>query len=146
MTKGNYLFVIFAFIIKIGLINLITINNLRNLNNNISEIHLIINGTGNQQILYGQFMTSPSEVIVNGISKGNLCLRTCDLDQEINNVIIKFNEQLKSCYYMFYELENIIEIDLSYFDASQVKTFGMMFSHCKNLEKNQFWKYKYFFN
>ena len=146
MTKGNYLFVIFAFLIKIGLINLITINNLRNLNNNISEIHLIINGTGNQQILYGQFMTSPSEVIVNGISKGNLCLRTCDLDQEINNVIIKFNEQLKSCYYMFYELENIIEIDLSYFDASQVKTFGMMFSDCKNLEKINFGKFKYFFN
>ena len=138
MTKGNYLFVIFAFLIKIGLINLITINNLRNLNKNISEIHLIINGTGNQQILYGQFMTSPSEVIVNEISKGNLCLRTCDLDLEINNVIIKFNEQLKSCYYMFYELENIIEIDLSYFDASQVKTFGMMFSDCKNLEKINF--------
>ena len=145
MTKGNYLFVIFTFLIKIGFINLITINNLRNLNNNISEIHLIINGTGNQQILYGQFMTSPSEVIVNGISKGNLCLRTCDLDQEINNVIIKFNEQLKSCYYMFYELENIIEIDLSYFDASQVKTFGMM-SVIEKFRKNQFWKYKYFFN
>ena len=46
---------------------------------------------------------------------------------------------------MFYELQNIIEIDLSNFDASEVNDMQWMFYNCENLEKNKFWKYKYFF-
>ena len=39
---------------------------------------------------------------------------------------------------MFYDLNNILEIDLSYFDVSTVKDISYMFYNCKNLEKLNF--------
>ena len=59
-----YLFlIIIAYLLKISLANSINIKTFRNLNNYISEIHLVIKGKGNQQILYNKFYTEPSEVI-----------------------------------------------------------------------------------
>ena len=59
-----YLFlIIITYLLKISLVNLTIIKTLRNLNNYISEIHLVIKGKGNQQILYNKFYTEPSEVI-----------------------------------------------------------------------------------
>ena len=133
-----YLFRVLTLLLKIFLVNLISIKNERNLNNYISEIHLVIKGNGKQNILSNEFNTNPSEVIVNGISKGNTCKKTCDLDEDINNVTIKFEEQIISCYHMFYGLQNIIEIDLSNFDASKVNNMEAMFYYCKNLEKINF--------
>ena len=133
--KESYLILITTFLIKIVLINLITVKDIRNLNNYISEVHLVIKGKGNQRILYDYFDAEPSEVIVNGISKGNSCKKSCDLDEDINKVNLKFNEQLKSCYLMFYYLENIIEIDLSLFDTSEVTSMISMFESCIDLEK-----------
>ena len=133
--KESYLILITTFLIKIVLINLITVKDIRNLNNYISEVHLVIKGKGNQRILYDYFYAEPSEVIVNGISEGNSCKKSCDLDEDINNVVLKFNEQLKSCYLMFYYLENIIEIDLSLFDTSEVTSMISMFESCIDLEK-----------
>ena len=110
--KEYYLFRTLSFLLKIFLVNLISIKNARNLNNYISEIHLVIKGNGTQNILSNEFNTNPSEVIVNGISKGNTCQKTCDLDEYINNVTIKFEEQIESCEHMFYGLQNVVEIDL----------------------------------
>ena len=120
MFKESHLFQTFIFLLKIALVDLITIKNFRNLNNYISEIHLVVKGKGNKQILYSGFNTAPSEVIVNGISKGDTCKTLCDLDEDINNVTLIFDKKINSCNWMFYNLENIIEIDLSYFDASEV--------------------------
>jgi len=136
--KEYYLFRTFIFLLIIVLVNLISITNVRNLNNYISEIHLVIKGKGTQNILNNDFNTNPSEVIVNGISKVNSCIKTCDLDEDINKVTIKFEEQIKSCNKMFNNLQNIIEIDLSNFDASEVITMEWMFYYCKNLEKINF--------
>ena len=131
--KENCLFQIFIFLLKVALVDLITIKYLRNLNPSISEIHLVIKGSGKQRFLDRDFNYDPSEVIVNGVSKGNLCKKLCDLDQDINNVTLKFDKKIKSCYMMFFNLENIIEIDLSYFDASEVTNMRSMFNDCKNL-------------
>ena len=138
MYKEYYLFRIFSFLLKILLFDLISIKNARNLKNYISEIHLVIKGKGKQEIIRYGFNTYPSEVIVNGISKGNTCKQTCILDENINNVTIKFDKQIKSCRNMFYNLEKIIEIDLSNFDASEVNNMKGMFGECKNLEKINF--------
>ena len=138
MFKESHLFQTFIFLLKITLVDLITFKNLRNLNNYISEIHLVVKGKGNKQILYSGFNTDPSEVIVNGLSKGDSCKKTCYLEQVINNVTRKFDKIIKSCDNMFYNLENIIEIDLSYFNASEVTDMKGMFNHCKNLEKINF--------
>ena len=39
-----------------------------------------------------------------------------------NNVILRFAEPSVKCYYMFAQLINIIEVDLSYFDFSSMLT------------------------
>ena len=101
--KEKCFFQNFIFLLKIVLVDLITIKNIRNLNNYISEIHLVVKGKGNQQILYSEFNTGPSEVIVNGISKcNNSCTKFFDLDEDINNVIIKFEKKINSCNWTFY--------------------------------------------
>ena len=64
------------------------------------------------------------------------------MDYYINNVTLIFNENLYSCINMFYGRNNIIEIDLSNFDASSVKTINSMFRECTNLKKIEFGKIK----
>jgi len=51
----------------------------------------------------------------------------------IYKVILKFNICIKNCSKMFYNCGNIINIDLSFFDSSQVTNTKYMFSHCNNL-------------
>ena len=109
--------------------------NLSLLNNNfLSEIHLIIKGNGIQNILFDEFIYEPSEVLVNGISKGNTCKKTCELEEEENNITLIFSQTLYSSERMFYGLQNIKEIDLSRFDASKIRNMSQMFYNCSNLE------------
>ena len=105
-----------------------------------SEIHLVIQGSGEQQLLGDYFFTyiqQPSEVLVNGV-KDDSCSKTCNLVGDKNNITLKFDTQIESCYQMFYWLDNIIEIDLSNFDASKVRNMRWMFDGCSNLEKIEF--------
>ena len=52
-----------------------------------SEIRLVINGTGEQNILYSSFNSEPSKVIVNGMVKES-CKKSYIFENEINNFII----------------------------------------------------------
>ena len=105
-----------------------------------SRINLIIQGSGKQNVLYSNFYINASEVIVNNISKKNECNKTCELDKEINEITLVFEEQITSSYNMFYMLENITEVDLSEFDASMITHMNSMFRGCVNLEKIKFGK------
>ena len=102
-----------------------------------SEIHLVINGTGNQSSMNNSFYLQPSEVFVNGIYKES-CKTFCELEYEENNIILIFNETLNSLEMIFFELDNIIEIDFSHFDFSFVTTMAFMCKNCINLEKINF--------
>ena len=53
-------------------------------------------------------------------------------------MIIKFEIQINTCENMFKELINIIEIDLSNWDASKVTKTAFMFHDCIN-SKKRFW-------
>ena len=103
-----------------------------------SEIHLVIEGSGNQQVINQNFNPTPDEVLVNGNSI-TPC-KTCDLpSNSINNVTLKFNSQIiTTCENMFMGLTNIIEIDLSNFDASHSLSMYNMFNGCTNLKKITF--------
>ena len=70
----NGIFIIF--LLKIALINLISKINLRDLKNHISEVHLVIQGNGTQNLLSDDYDILPSEVIVNGIPMQN-CFENC---------------------------------------------------------------------
>jgi len=134
---NNYTLQDLLLLLKIIFVNLITIKNIRNLNNYDSIIHLVIKGSGNQKLLSSSFDKEPSEVLVNEI-KDNSCKKTCNLQGDINNVTIRFKNKIKSCYSMFYELSNISEIDLSNFDFSEVTTMEKMFYKCLQLENINF--------
>ena len=103
-----------------------------------SEIHLVINGNGNQTILSSSFYTNPSDVIVNSVSKKDVCYKQCELDEDINYITLIFEEEITSCENMFNGLSNITEINLTNFDASRVTSMKSMFSSCTNLEKITF--------
>ena len=103
-----------------------------------SEIHLVIQGSGQQKLLDDLYSgVEPSEVLVNGV-KDDSCSKTCNLVGDRNNITLKFNTQIESCRSMFSGLGNIIEIDLSNFDASNVKDMRFMFDGCSKLEKIEF--------
>ena len=81
----------------------------------MSRIHIIIDYQGNQSILNNNFYKDPTEVYVNNI-KNDACNKSCELPNNLNNITLIFNEKIDSCENMFNGLNNIIEIDLSYFD------------------------------
>ena len=101
------------------------------------EIKLIIQGEGELNILNSQFYLDPSEVIINGVSKPS-CKKSCEFVSGLNNVTIKFENQLESCLNMFSGMSNIIEIDLSNLDTSKVVNMESMFFECSNLKKINF--------
>ena len=102
-----------------------------------SEIHMIIKGNGTQNLLNESFYKKPSEVLVNSIKKES-CKTFCDMEYEENNITLIFNDYLYSSENMFFGLDNLIEIDLSLFDFSQITTMENMFRNCYNLEKIYF--------
>ena len=135
--KEKYLFPFLIFLLNFSLIGLSITNSFRNLYNCQSEIHLVIQGNGTQNILNIAFNPGPSKVLLNG-SKNISCNKTCYLEGDKNNITLIFNEKIKSCNSMFSGLSNITEIDLSNFDASEVKNMSSMFSKCINLTKINF--------
>ena len=103
----------------------------------ISEIHIIIEGSGWQQIINQDFNPKPNEVLVNGIPDS--CDYRCNLKNNgLNNITLKFNQEIVTCQNMFCSSSQIIEIDLSNFDSSNVKNMNKMFYGCKKLTKINF--------
>ena len=124
--NSNFSLKMTLFLILIGSISIRT----------TSEIHLVfsVGEDGYQNIINTDFEINISEVWVNGAKKDD-CDKTCYLEKGLNNVTIKFDDQLETCRNMFNNLGNLKEIDLSYFDTSKVKDMNSMFYDCKNLEK-----------
>ena len=104
-----------------------------------SEIRLVIKGQGNLFFLNSDFSPEPCEVIINNVTKES-CKRNCIFTKDINNVVIKFCDQIDSCENMFNGLDNIIDIDLSNFDTSKVTNMYAMFNGSTYLEKINFGK------
>ena len=109
-------------------------NNIKVLNQLISEIHLVLNGVGENNILSEDYEgILPFEVIVNGV-KNDSCKRQCYFSEEINNIILRFEGQIESCASMFDSVQ-MEEIDLSNFDFSKCKSMHYMFWGCRELKK-----------
>ena len=122
------LYIYFVFIINIILFPYILLN---------SEIRLVINGTIGNNITSNNFKFDHfiSEVIKNGISNKH-CKKICNLtNDDLNNITIIFDSQIELFEMMFQGLDNIIEVDLSDFDASKVHNMHKMFLNCTNLKK-----------
>ena len=59
-------------------------------------------------------------------------------ENETNEVILEWNTNLKTCEYMFSYLNNILEIDFSNFDSSEVTNMDYMFYECVDLQNINF--------
>ena len=70
-------------------VDLLNFENRKIINNYDSEIHLIIKGTGEQNIINRSFQSEPSEVIVNGYTNVS-CKKTCYLSNDLNKTVIFF--------------------------------------------------------
>ena len=103
-------------------------------------IRLIIQGTGTQFCVSNDFSVTPSTITVNNNDGITSCssTKTCNCEQDLNTVTVTFDDYLTTCEKMFYNLANIIEVDLSDLDTSKVTTMLWMFSICTNLKKITF--------
>ena len=139
--RQKYFILYFEFIIvllKIDLVRLLILKDTRKLNNYESQIKLVIEVSGrnniphNINILNNGFYSKPSQVIVDKNRRYD-CIKTCSLYKGEHSVILNFEDKIETCYSMFEGLEDIIEVDLSGFDASGVVNMSYMFEDCYNL-------------
>ena len=95
--------------------------------------------SGYQHIISSESRNKPYKVIINGVEKiYTEEILISNLELEENNVILQFNSQITSCYYMFLGCGSIIEMDLTYLDSSLVHDISSMFYRCKSLRSVKF--------
>ena len=100
-----------------------------------NEIKIKIEGTGNKEIfsLNSDFINNPPSIVLLNGNNVPLDGNQINLIEEENNITMIWENKLTKCDYMFYELENLLEVDLSKFDASEVTTMNNMFQYCYEL-------------
>ena len=102
-----------------------------------SIIKLFVDGNCDDlRIINSDFSLKLSQVEVNDQLNNN-CKETCSLSGE-TRITLTFNDGLDSCSNMFLNRKNIKEVDLTNFDASQVKVMDSMFKGCSNLKQVTF--------
>ena len=101
----------------------------------ISEISFVIRG-----YYYNHDLSNiqPSEIFVNGIPCDDFKLYHCNLDRELNKITLRFESENIKCYNIFRHIGEIIEIDISKFDTSNVSDLSGMFRNCINLKSINF--------
>ena len=122
-----------TYIVKIIFISLlIPINNI--IEYNSFEIKLKLQRIGYSNILSSSFNKSyyPDIIYINGIQNDTIQNKYY-FNKAINNATLIWNKTINGCYKMFHECSNIIEIDFSNFDTSDVTDMGFMFCSCNNL-------------
>jgi len=109
-----------------------------------SKITLKIKGIGYGNILSNKNIQYhfnenlyPDNVYINEI-KQDIVNYSYYFNQTDNFVELVWNKTINSCQYMFRECASIIEIDLSYFDSSQLRSTHAMFFGCSLLTSINF--------
>ena len=127
MNIINIIFIIFF----VSFLNFSKCNR-RNILSKISEITIKINGTGDINIFCDFFYFGEYEVYINDHLQ-NISKNIYNFENNINDVKIRTKDTLTSTSCMFYNCFNIIEINLSKFDSSQVTNTEEMFEGCYSL-------------
>ena len=112
----------------------------------MNEIKLKMKGTGQKKIIYNYFFPKPDIVKVNNETLSNYS------SNEDNDIYVNINNESEDVVSMiwslenspntfsklFYELIDIVNIDLSNFDTSRITDMSKMFSYCKGLKSINF--------
>ena len=102
------------------------------INDDKNEIIIIINANISSEIIDYRYYNKISQVIVNG-EESNIHEYKNHLKIGENEINIVLKEKLNNCEYMFNYLSNILKINLSNFDLSDVENMRYMFYHCDSL-------------
>ena len=103
-----------------------------------SKITLKIKGIGYKKI-FGNIENANftginylKEVFINGHQNDSIAYKYY-FDQEDNLVELIWDDNINTCQFMFYRCDDIIEVDLSKFNSTQVKYTDRMFAYCTSL-------------
>ena len=104
----------------------------------INEIKLKINGTGNLSIINNDGLI-PSQIYVNNEENPRERSKIINNIYEWpTNVRLVYDSPITSCIGMFFGLDNILEINFTNFDFSQVTDMTNMFHSCISLTSIDF--------
>ena len=141
----NISFLILIFFNIISMVFSIKLQNYQIYNTNrklilSNEIKIKIKGIGTQEILNKNYFNSypPSTILVNGNIAANTGNEIIILEEEENNITMKWNDKLNNCLNMFSGLTNLIEVDFSNFDSTELTTISFIFFGCSNLTSVNF--------
>ena len=100
-----------------------------------SEITLKINGTGTQIVInYGFYEGGyPSKFFINDVEVTKINSYSVNVGSPDDIIKLYWSSSPSNCEYMFQSLSDIMEIDLSKFEAASVYNINSMFSGCKSL-------------
>ena len=109
-----------------------------------SNITVKIKGTGEQNVIFGgwgnvcyRLTNSPNEIYINGEKQTTRDYKY-NFEQEENLVTFVWNFELTTCHCLFFECSSIVEVDLSKFNSSQVRSMNSMFDSCTSLTSVNF--------
>ena len=100
--------------------------------NYFSNITLRINGTGEKFIFGEDFRSIPNKIYINNIIQNEI-KKSYYFNQTENFVELIWKHNNIDCPYMFRYCRDIIEINLTNFDTSQVQNMFNMFEGCTSL-------------
>ena len=103
---------------------------------NDNYISLKLTGTGEQQIINSIYSSKINIEVDDEIKATNDNKFTVSGDE--TKIKIQCNEQFTNCDYIFQSFSNIIELDFTYFDSSQVSSMRNMFYNSDNIKKITF--------
>ena len=132
IIKNIIIMLLMKYILFLNLFFLSKLNNgLNMINHNFSSIKLKILGKGAKNIFHNttsqfQEMYYPNEVFINDIRQ-NVVNHSYYFNENDNFIELRWNNNINNTGYMFFECSDIIEIDLSNFDTSQVTDMSCMF-------------------
>ena len=148
MNKIKVKFTIHDYFLKFVFINLISFILTEKLNNNIRNLHnknniklkLIDDGdvSDNKYLKVFSYFANeyPDSVYLNDEEKdledGEYIYISRNHIKETYVVTLEWNKVIDNCEYFFFNLKNVVEIDLSEFDASKVTSMYFMFYCCEN--------------
>ena len=139
IRKQNMLLILLIFLNRLINLNFcVTSKTNRKIKNRMlyssNEITIKIRGGGTQNILYSNYHNLPTEIFVN---RQNISLESenkiSNLNEGDNVIIMKWDYKIVDCGDMFNSLSNLIEVDLSNFDTSELTRINGMFYECTNL-------------
>ena len=104
---------------------------------------MIVIGRNKKQLIlssyyYYSYFKMPNQILVNGQNYNyteNFLILNGDINNTYYNITIIWSEPLITAYKMFYDITNIIKIDLSQFDSSQITKMEFMFGLCTSLRE-----------